>query len=386
MIIFYLILGSIFGIIAGLTPGLHTNTIIALIAISPIFGKEIMVLVLSMSIVQTFVEFIPSTFLGVPSTTTFEGVLPAHKMLIQGEGINAITLTVFGGIIATIVGVLITPIIFLLLEQNQREIILITPIILLLTPIIMIQQEKSFRKKIISIFIIFIATTQGLIFSGQIFALITGYFGVSATLYSLKEKNIIKKQNTEINIENKITDPILGLIGGAIVAIIPGIGSNTAATIIKTFKLKIQEKNYLTMLGSINTANFFFGFITLFALKKTRNGAMIFLQDKITLTQETMILGIIIMVISAGIGGFATIQLSKIMINFFNENLTRKLNIISLLIMIFATIITGGILGIITLIFSTSLGLFTISKKVKRSLCMNSLIIPTLFFYLFILI
>lgn len=386
MILLSCLIGAFLGIIAGLTPGLHTNTISALIALSPFFGKEIMTLVLSMSIVQSFVEFIPSTFLGVPSTTTFEGVLPAHKMLLEGRGLEAITLTVFGGIIGTIISVISIPLFFLIIEQNKKEIILLTPIILILALIIMIQQETTEKKKIVSLIIILIAGTQGILFKNQIFALITGYFGIAGTLYALKEKNIYKKQENEIKIEKKTNESILGLIGGAIVAVMPGIGSNTAAGIIKTFKLKIDEKGYLTMLGSINTVNFFFGFITLFALNKTRNGAMIAIQDKTMLTEETMLLGVIIMLISAGIGGISTIILSKKIIKYFNEKNTKKLNKISLGIMILVVFLQGGIIGILASIFSTALGLLVITNKVKRSLCMSSLILPTLFFYLFILI
>lgn len=386
MILLSCIIGAILGTIAGLTPGLHTNTIAALIALTPFFGKEIMTIVLSMSIVQSFVEFIPSTFLGVPSTSTFEGVLPAHKMLLNGKGLEAITLTVFGGIIGTILSVIFIPIFFLIIEQNKKEIILLTPIILIFALILMIQQENTTKKRILSIFIILVAGTQGIFFKDQIFALITGYFGIAGALSALKEKNVYKKQETTINIDRKINESILGLIGGAIVAIMPGIGSNTAARIIKTFKLKIDEKGYLAMLGSINTVNFFFGFIALFALHKTRNGAMIAIQDKIMLTEETMILGVIIMLISAGIGGIITIILSKKLINYFNEKNTRKLNKISIIIMIIVVFLQGGILGLITIIFSTALGLFVIINKTKRSLCMSSLITPTLFFYLFILI
>jgi TctA family transporter len=42
--------------------------------------------------------------------------------------------------------------------------------------------------------------------------------------------------------------------------------------------------------------------------------------------------------------------------------------------------------GLLALAFSTSLGLFVAARKVKRTTCMSSLIVPALFFYVFILI
>ena len=44
----------------------------------------------------------------------------------------------------------------------------------------------------------------------------------------------------------------------------------------------------------------------------------------------------------------------------------------------------NGANGLIVLLFSTALGLLVISKGVKRSTCMSALIVPALFYYLFI--
>ncbi|MFA5741268.1 MAG: tripartite tricarboxylate transporter permease, partial [Candidatus Izemoplasmatales bacterium] len=100
MIIIFCFLGIIAGIIAGLTPGLHANNIAIIALTSPFFGEDFAAFILSMCIVQTFVDFVPTIFLGAPDTETFEGVLPGHAMLLEGKGMEAICLTVFGGIIA----------------------------------------------------------------------------------------------------------------------------------------------------------------------------------------------------------------------------------------------------------------------------------------------
>ncbi|MCX6803680.1 MAG: tripartite tricarboxylate transporter permease, partial [Candidatus Diapherotrites archaeon] len=131
MIILYCIAGIIAGIIAGLIPGLHSNNIAIIAAASPIFGNEAMAFMLSMCTVQIFTEFIPSTILGAPSDTTFEAVLPAHKLLLEGKGYDAICHTTFGAIIAIIIGAALSPIIILLLEENATQIIYATPPVLI---------------------------------------------------------------------------------------------------------------------------------------------------------------------------------------------------------------------------------------------------------------
>ncbi len=391
MIILFCLLGAICGIIAGLIPGLHSNNIAVLVAASPFFGMEITAFMLSLCIVQSFVDFIPSTFLSAPSENTFEGVLPGHKLLLEGRGLEAICLTTAGGIVAVIIGSTLTPIFFLFIEQNSEQLIQITPLVLIIALITFIIWEKGLNGKLIALFVIIAAGTQGILFQNQIFPLITGYFGIAGTLYALNETPSKIKQNNTVKINlSMLKDTPAGIIGGAIVAVMPGIGSNTAAGIINLFKNTTNNLNntekYLAMLGAINVSNFFFSFATLFALSKARNGAMLAIQDKIFYTENTLFYGTLIMIISAGIGGISAIWISKKAAKFLEKNKTQMLSIGTILLMILLVGILNGLIGLITLFFSTALGIFVLTKKAKRSLCMSSLIVPTLFFYLFILL
>jgi putative membrane protein len=388
-LILWCILGILAGIIAGLLPGLHSNNISVILMTTPFFGIEITAFMLSMSITQSFVEFIPSTFIGAPSENTFESILPAHKLLKEGKALEAITHTVFGGIIAVITGSLLTIPFFIFLEENSTQLITITPIVLFIALIIFITEEKTFKKKLIIIFVLIFASIQGILFKDQIFPLITGYFGISSAILAINEENELKKieQKEECEIENKnIIEALIGLAGGAIVSIMPGIGSNTAGGIINNFRKIKDSKKYLTMLGAINASNFFFSFATLLALSKARNGTMLALADKMFYGPQTLFFGTLIMIMSAGIGGIATIILAKKATKIFANLNIKKLNLIFIIIMMGLVFLLNGIIGLITLFFSTALGIYTIRQDVRRSTLMASLITPTLFFYLFILL
>jgi len=391
MIIFFCLLGAICGIIAGIIPGLHSNNIAVLLAASPFFGMEITAFMLSLCTVQSFVDFIPSTFLSAPSENTFEGVLPGHKMLLEGRGIEAICLTTAGGIVAVLIGSTLTPIFFMFIEQNSEQLIQITPLVLIIALFTFIIWEKGINGKLIALFVIIAAGAQGILFQNQVFPLITGYFGIAGTLYALNERpsQIKQTENAQIKL-SMLKDSPAGIIGGAIVAVMPGIGSNTAAGIINLFKNKVTDSNnnekYLAMLGAINVSNFFFSFATLLALSKARNGAMLAIQEKIMYTENTLFYGTLIMIISAGIGGLSAIWIAKKAAKFLKNNKTKTLSIGTILFMILLVGALNGVLGLIALFFSTALGIFVLTKKAKRSLCMSSLIVPTLFFYLFILL
>jgi putative membrane protein len=100
-IILFLILGVVLGTFTGLTPGIHTNLIgIFIVSISGFFlfvnPIYFIVIITSMAITHTFVDFIPSVFLGCPDTDTELSILPGHELLKEGLGYEAVYLTCYG--------------------------------------------------------------------------------------------------------------------------------------------------------------------------------------------------------------------------------------------------------------------------------------------------
>jgi putative membrane protein len=114
LIIVFCVLGVLVGIVTGLLPGLHVNNV-ALIMLSasstivavcsPLFAygiSEQFILILiagfmiSVSISHSFHDTIPTTFIGAPEEDTALSVLPAHSLLLKGEGYKAVALAVMG--------------------------------------------------------------------------------------------------------------------------------------------------------------------------------------------------------------------------------------------------------------------------------------------------
>ena len=78
-----LLLGCLIGTFTGLTPGIHVNLIgvillsLPLTKISPIYS---LIFLVSMSITHTFLDFIPSIFLGAPDEDTSLSILPVKPI------------------------------------------------------------------------------------------------------------------------------------------------------------------------------------------------------------------------------------------------------------------------------------------------------------------
>ena len=111
-----LILGIIAGVITGIFPGIHINLIAAMLlaiaGFSFLAGLEPIILVtflVAMAITHTFVDYIPSVFLGAPDEDNFLSILPGHQMLIKGEAYSAIIYTLYGSAIALGLILIISP-------------------------------------------------------------------------------------------------------------------------------------------------------------------------------------------------------------------------------------------------------------------------------------
>ena len=101
-LILALVAGCFFGIITGITPGLHINLVAAILfSLSAFLLQYTNVIVLgcfiiAMSITHTFSDFISATYLGAPSDETALAVMPAHRLLFKGMGHEAVKLATLG--------------------------------------------------------------------------------------------------------------------------------------------------------------------------------------------------------------------------------------------------------------------------------------------------
>ena len=109
-IIIALVLGILCGIITGITPGIHVNLVSLLVLSSSTVLLQITspvvlgVFIISLAITHTFLDALPSIYLGAPDEAQALNVLPGHRLLWNGEGHNAITYTVIGALGSLLLG------------------------------------------------------------------------------------------------------------------------------------------------------------------------------------------------------------------------------------------------------------------------------------------
>ena len=201
-LIISIILGILAGTFTGLIPGIHINLIGTILVgfsttvFSGINPLLIIIFISAMAITHTFVDFIPSVFLGCPDSDTQLSVLPGHELLKDGRGYEAIMLTIYGGIIAVFVLLIISfPLSSIL--QNVYEMIQPKMFFILCAAVfILIITEK---RKIPSLIVFIISGVLGLFVLNSgieepLLPLLSGLFGSSLLIISIKNKTKIPRQ------------------------------------------------------------------------------------------------------------------------------------------------------------------------------------------------
>ena len=392
-IILFLLIGTVFGTFTGLIPGIHINLIGVILvslsislfsSINPIY---LVTFITSIAITHTFIDFIPSIFLGCPDTDTELSILPGHELLKQGKGYEAILLTAYGSLAAVFILILISLPSILIISKTYSVIEFLIPYLLVIISFGLIFSEKE---KFSALFVFLLSGFLGLIvlnlgIKEPLLPLLTGLFGGSILLISIKNKTLIPAQKiTKIKI--KIFRPLIGsVIASPICSFLPGLGSGQAAIIGNTIS-KVDKKGFLVLLGGTNTIVMGFSFISLYVISRTRTGAAAAIQQiSGNLSWKILLLILIIILISGIISFFLVMFLTKFLSEKIEKVNYTLLSLITLTILVIIAFLVSGLLGLIVLIVSAFTGIYCISLRVRRTNMMGCLLIPTILFYLFLI-
>ena len=392
------LIGCFFGIITGLTPGVHVNLVAMLLAslsgyflgfTSPIV---LCTFIVALAVTHTFLDAIPSIFLGAPDADMALNVLPGHRMLLQGMGYEAVKLTVVGSLMALIFTVIAFPFVLPFLPMVYSFLQPYIGYILIVVVIYMILKEKGLNEKFWGFVVFMLSGVLGLIvlnwqnLEQPLFPLLSGLFGISTLLLSLSENVVLPKQRiTEIvKVEkNKTFRAVAGaVVFGSLAALFPGLGSAQAAIIAMQVVGEIGMYGFIILIGGMNTVNFTFSLATLYSLQKARNGAIVAVLEIIkSIDMNGLVAFTGAALLAGGIATFLTLGISRVFANFMNRLNYKMLALGVIAFIVALTVYFSGFVGLLILIISTSVGLVAPLTNVKRSLSMGCLLLPVILYF-----
>jgi putative membrane protein len=398
--VFLEVLAAIFlgvnaGIITGITPGIHINLVsLLLLSISPFLLQYTSAIVLccfiiSMAITHTFLDAVPSIFLGAPDADEVLNVLPGHKLLLQGKGFDAVKLTVIGAFLSLLLSIALLPI---LIPLSRFIYPLIKDYIGYALIAIMLFMILKDSRRLLNLFVFILSGVLGLLvlnmpsLSDPLFPLLSGLFGTSMLIASLFEKISIPAQSFDetVVVEKKDIAKAVsaGTFAGTLTGFLPGLGPAQGAVLASQLVRNIGDYGFMILVGGIGTVNFVFSLVTLYTIEKSRNGAVVVVSK---LLEQFSVPVLLIFVCAALISGaaavFLALKISKVFARLISKVNYRMLVLCVLLLVTALVFYFCSWLGLLVLATSTAVGLIPGFTGVARNHQMGCLILPVILFF-----
>ncbi len=389
-ILFFILLGLLLGTITGLIPGLHPNNLFVIIlAAAPFLTSlplhSILAFVVSLSVSNTFIDFIPSIFFGAPEEDSVLSVLPGHRMLLEGRGYEALFLATTGGLMVIMLTVITLPV---LITSVPFLYYAIKPVIHFILAAIVLWMIVTEKKKFAAISVFLLAGVFGFMSLNSLpsdhalFPALTGLFAISTLITSIFSGVRIPAQRKTGEIRASwIRGGLTGWLAGLLAGLLPGIGSSQSGVIASQF-FRVKRKEFIITLGGINTSNIFFTLIVFFLIGKTRSGASWFISQLFSLfTYNDLILIAIIGVITCFLSVLMTLRTGSFVMNRINERNYQRISKTTLVSLVVLIIIFSGLPGLLIALTGTMIGLLTIISGIKRTHMMGFLLFPTILYF-----
>jgi putative membrane protein len=340
-------------------------------------------------ITHTFVDAVPSTFLGIPEADTSLAVLPAHALCLEGNGEEAVRIAALGSACAMVIAVPVSVLCFLLLPALQPYFDWWIGILLVASIGYMIVTSDApgwalgifAVSGVLGVFALHYAFLSWHTLCGGsaiLMPLLTGLFGISVLLVA-SQGTLPVQHFSGLRIEDKavIKYSLLGTGAGIAVGWLPGLSTASANGVLASvIGYEKDRRSYLLATNAANTANAFIGLAALFALSRMRNGVMAALAEiPLPSMSELMVAGIL----AACAAYLITIGLSTSAgrLNGFDS---RILNRAVIVFVVLLSLLLAGPFGLCILLLATMVGFVPHLVNVPRMYCMGAIMVPVMLY------
>jgi putative membrane protein len=409
------------GTIAGLLPGVHVNNTSAILlglssalAASGVPPVYIAIAIVASTVAQSFLDIVPSIFLGAPDDATVLAVMPGHRMLLDGRGIEAVRLSAAGSGLAIVVSLLlILPLSFIfgtvypLMWDNMALILIAISTFIILSG----RSDSPFPDagdrtlqimKCVLIYgatgllgVLSFAVEPGLTPIISIAAptvllpLLSGLFGAPMLFLStLAEPDIPRQGHHNFSMPGRDIGQaaLLGTAAGAMVSWFPAVSAGVATSVTSMFSKRDMDadRRYLISVSGVNTANAVFSLVALYVIGRPRSGAVAATEELLGgyIDYATFVLflavicvaGILSYLIVLLIGAYAAEAFGKINYRWMNRSVLLFLGALCLLM--------TGAGGLAIFLIAASIGMACQLMSVRKTCLMGVLLVPCILYFL----
>ena len=409
------LVGSLIGTFTGVTPGIHVNTLASLMLISypamesfiasftaasnaPIIVSSC---IMSASIVHSFVDFVPSVFIGAPDPDEVLTALPGHRLLMKGEGMKAVRAAAIGSAVGASCALLLAiPFQFLMLNGLADQLDKFTIAVLIFALVAIVLKEKGIKNKLWAAALVLLSGTLGLfcmdlpipstgIFGdgGLLFPLLTGLFGIPALLSSAKNATIPEQRDDGSPPVDHVPG-IRGVLMGSVAGWYPGITATAGASLSSIFMPENRPEKFISVVASIGTVTSIFSLITLSVSGSGRSGTVLVIREMIGdgasgFCSPDFLLLLLCCAIASFLGYHITIRVGKMMSGLTDRIDPVLLNKAVLCFVIVLVALLTGPFGLLILVISVLIGLIPLDIDAARVPLTGCLMFPVIIHGLF---
>lgn len=376
--------GFAIGFLGGLLPGLHSNTIISILASLGIDEKALAIMIISLFPAHLIASYVPSIFFGIPESSTVVSVLPGQRMVLRGQGLAALKTVLLSCMISALLSAALFsisldffPLAYGAMKDNMKYILMVFSLVLLF------RTRNFFLSSLIFLssgILGYFSLNSGM--DDPFLPLFSGMFAMAAMMNY--QKGQVPEQK-EIDIDfGFLRFALIGVLLGLVADLIPGVGSPSQIAVFATIFMRMDTLGYLAAISSVSVSQAVFSLSTSAAIDKSRVGATAWLSGYIDIGQNLFLL-LSLFIISMAFAALLIYAIRKHVAKIASLDFS-KANIILALYLVSITLVIDGVLGVAVLFVSGALGVLTLKLGVERTNLMGAIIVPTLMLLLRIFI
>ncbi|AJC71957.1 hypothetical protein X802_07150 [Thermococcus guaymasensis DSM 11113] len=365
-----LLIGILLGTFTGLTPGIHVNTLAEM-------GGSF-ALLFAMGLTHTFLDVFPSTFLGVPDEGTALSILPAHRLVLAGKGLEVIRIALISSFLSVVFVIPLLPFYYLLAPMYSPTLGKIGVAFLLF---FLILTERGSRLRAVLVILLSGALGWVVLFHTALkepfYHVFTGLFGIPVVLASLGSSPTLPKQETDLRVDWSLLVPfsMLGTALGMVSSLLPAFTASMGATIATLFSR--DERGFLAAVYSINTSNFLFGIFNFCLTGRTRNGIAVALNNSgVAIPSRGVVILSALLVASLAV--FEGEAITKPYLKILTTLNYRAMNLAVIVFLFALSLYFDGFYGLWVLLTASIIGYLAQEWRVRRTNCMGVLMLPLL--------
>jgi putative membrane protein len=387
----FLVGGVALGTLSGLTPGIHANTFALLLAgLAPTVPGPLPYVgaaMLAAGTVHTFLDVVPALALGVPDPAMATTALPGHRLVLAGQGREAVRLSALGSAGAVVVAIPLAVPMTRVMTAAYPAISAHLPLVLGGVAATLVLTERTVTGTLGAVLAVAASGMLGLLVldlptggpvdaGGMLAPLFAGLFGAPVLLDALTGAGVPDQADPTVTTPKLAVAgfALVGTLAGAVVGYLPGISPAVAATVALLVVPDAGTRGFIVTTSGVNTANAIFALFALVALGSPRTGVLVAVERAgVPLDLPVLLAGVLV---GAAAGFVLVLSVGDRYLRTVGRLDYTRLSIGVLCLLVGLVGMLTGPLGVGVFAAATVVGLIPVRFGARRANLMGVLLVP----------